>query len=157
MKTRKYKIFCFCLISIFFLMSVEVFGDVEATGKVQIQASKSDNGRVSFNLTVENDSVRGSFTYSDEDGSESSSGSIKYVELDGSYVWFAGKFDSGADELNGKWFFVLAHDGGKPGQNFDHIWIEWLSDGKEAKSKVDNFDRPKDNKKIFSGNIDISS
>ena len=88
---------------------------------------------------------------------------LAYLQVDGNYAWFAGRCvrDKNEGELVGRWFFLVAHDGGAPGRLADHLWCEWLPATKDAeqtaKQKVKNLEKPKENKTIEAGNIVVDS
>ncbi|MFC1738331.1 hypothetical protein ACFL1G_04675 [Planctomycetota bacterium] len=105
------------------------------------------------------DSSEGFFHYLPADGTGEVRIKLAYVKVDGKYAWFAGECTQNGVNLIGRWFFGAVHDGGKPGKLVDHIWWEWLPDSDNArsvaKSKVENFEIPAENKTIIDGDIAV--
>ena len=87
---------------------------------------------------------------------------VTYLHIDDDYVWFAGKcFEDSDMEKQGRWLFMVVHDGGEPGKLVDHLWCEWLVDTKDAaaiaKRKVENLAKPKHNRLIMNGEIVVTA
>lgn len=129
------------------------------TGKVQISADTNKYTWAEFSTRQGKDglSATGSLHLWSEDNSRQTYVNLAYLNVDGEYAWFAGQCTNDNGSLTGRWLFVAVHDGGNPGRLADHIWWEWLPNSPDAeavaKSKVENLEKPADNKSIKAGNI----
>jgi len=133
-----------------------------ATGKVQVLNDSDEYAWAEFEAyeSKNGQPAKGLFHYWLEDGSEEIYVDVVYVKVDGEYVWFAGKCTEASGELVGRWFFLAAHDGGDPGRLVDHVWWEWLPDTADAETiaerKVNNLEKPANNKSIENGNVVVN-
>ncbi len=152
------------VVTVFFLAGTGISNAASlvnnVTGKLQIVEDGGSAASVQFDASEASESqpAGGSLTCSFADQSQPNSVKIQFVKIDGQFAWLAGQCTSG--DLNGRWLFVVAHDGGQPGSLVDHIWWEWLPAGtgeNAARSKVENLEKPADNKSITDGNIVVSS
>jgi len=132
-----------------------------ASGKVEIVSSDDQTASAEFKANVgkAQQPANGFFRVSAEDKGTETYVDVVYVKVDGDYAWFAGKCTRDSEGLMGRWFFIVVHDGGKPGRLADHIWWDCLPDTDDAESiakeKVENFEIPESNKPIKSGDIEV--
>ena len=86
---------------------------------------------------------------------------IHYVEVDGDDAWFAALCTSDSfDTVDGKWLYIMVHDGGEPGLNgVDQIGWDWDSGTNEsnAESRVNINDTPSNWWDITDGNLQVHS
>ena len=135
-----------------------------SAGKVSAQLNVSCDGEEQLEVKLKavevNNGVRGKgyFRCLPEQGGRIYA-KVVYVTVDGDYAWVAGECTDSDTDMEGRWFFLVAHDGGKPGQDVDHIWWDWLADSDDdeeiARKKVENLQTPSNNRPIESGDIEV--
>jgi len=131
------------------------------SGKIKVLDDTNKIALTEFEITKKttDQSVTGSLSWETENGDTDNYIEIKYVNIDGQYAWFAGKCTQSTEEMADRWLFIAVHDGGTPGNLVDHIWCQWLDSGPDAESiakeKVENLEKPTNNKPIKSGNIEV--
>ena len=130
-----------------------------AVGKVHILINTDESARVEFEAyeAKNNQPARGFLLCSQKNQNRETHSEVVYVKVDGDYAWFAGKCTRDSGNLKGRWFFIAVHDGGTPGKLVDHIWWDWLPQTPDAESiakkKVENLERPANNKHISAGDV----
>jgi len=132
-----------------------------AKGTVQV-SDEGGNAYIEFEVQEgkDNKAASGSFHFRLDDGSRDSYVEVAYVKVDGEYAWFAGDCTRDNAGMAGRWLFIAVHDGGRPGRLVDHIWLEWLPKTPDAeniaKRKVENLEKPANNKPIKTGDIVVN-
>lgn len=125
---------------------VKVCGD-DASVWIELRADSAKNSLA----------ASGSLRCWQDDKSKETCADVVYMKVDGSYGWLAGKCTTDSSGLAGRWFFMAVHDGGTPGHLADHLWLDWLPDTPDAESiakgKVENLEKPANNKSIETGDI----
>jgi hypothetical protein len=81
---------------------------------------------------------------------------VKYVLVDGEYVYFAAQNIYDSDNVKtGDWLYIKAHDGGEPGYMVDHIGWKWADSEVQAENWVNNMEDPAWFKESMNANIQI--
>ena len=161
------------LTAVFVITAVPVFSKQtnsetanNTSGKVQVLDNLDNRDEcvwVEFSAREEkNDESAGGFFHRFlDDNSRDTYADVVYVKVDGEYAWFAGKCVMDSAGLSGRWFFAAVHDGGAPGRLVDHIWWDWLPQSPDAETiaaeKVENLEKPANNKPIKNGNIVVKA
>ena len=129
------------------------------SGKVEVTGGDKKAVLADFKAELSKGSVNGFLRLTIAENDKASFIKIVNLKINGSYAWFSGKCTSSDSDKLGNWLFVAIHDGGTPGEIADHIWWQWLGSGDKAKSpaarKVENFEKPAENKIIKTGNITV--
>ena len=149
------------LVIFLLMMSIPAFskqGKNNVSGKVKVSG---DDASVWIDFTAagakNSRAIGGSFCCQPDGEGKKTCANVVYMKVDGRYAWLAGKCTSDSSGLAGRWFFMAVHDGGTPGYLADHLWLDWLPDTPDAESvakrKVENLEKPANNKSIEAGNI----
>ena len=135
----------------------------QANGKLEFLSEDNQMGSIEFEVYKQNEgqSAGGFFRLSLEKQDQTTYVDVRYVSIADDFVWFAGNCTKGSGDFTGRWIFIAANDGGRPGKLVDHIWWEWLPDTQNAeniaKRKVENLEKPAYNKPIETGEITVST
>jgi hypothetical protein len=140
----------------------EAKGVNKAAGKIKILYNEKSYALVEFKVYEGRDTKPpgGYLKFKLSDRNESVV-KLLYVKIDGEYAWFAGKCIKDTGNRKDQWLFLAAHDGGIPGRLVDHIWWDWLPDTpdarKIARKKIEDLEKPENNKPIKAGNVIVYS
>lgn len=126
----------------------------KVTGSIEIQRSDEKSAFAEFNAheAIGNKSAKGEYHWwaNNEDGSlfREIYVNVTDVMVDGSDAYFKGQctYDSQGGANVGKWFLVMATDGGSPGAGSDDVGWEWFD-------SEPNFIASVKSKTIIAGNL----